>query len=309
MWHSTGTMATFGAAAAAAKILGLNEVQTCWALGNAASQAAGIWEYLKMGDDTKLLHSGKAAMNGLLAASLARHEFTGSDTGIEGERGFMATMAGSSEPGTVNWDVITRDLGTKFKVDENGYKLHACCRHGHVSIDNALRLIEQHGIKPDQVKGVRVQMNRNSCDTLGDGDPVSPYKAKFSIAFFMASCFLHRKVGMEAFTDERLADPAMRAFMKKVSYSENPEYTRNYPRLWTASLEVELNDGRVLATQGDLPYGDPATELPVPLFEKKALDMMGSVVGADRARTLLATMQQLPEVGDVSRMFAGYPYR
>jgi len=309
MWHSTGTVATFGAAAAAAKIMGLDEEQTCWALGNAASQAAGIWEYLKLGDDTKLLHSGKAAMNGLLAASLARHGFTGSDTGIEGERGFLATMSGSSEPGTVNWDVMTRDLGRKFKVDENGYKLHACCRHGHVSIDNALRLIEQHRITADQVKAVRVQMNRNSCVTLGDGDPPTPYKAKFSIHFFMASCFLHRKVGMEAFTEERLRDPAMRSFMEKVSYSENPEYTRNYPRLWTASLEVELNDGRVLATQGDLPYGDPATELPVALFDRKALDMMGSVVGADRARSLLATMQQLPEVGDVSRIFAGYPFR
>ncbi|MBA2962378.1 MmgE/PrpD family protein [Ramlibacter pinisoli] len=309
MWHSTGTVATFGAAAAAAKIMGLDEDQTCWALGNAASQAAGIWEYLKFGDDTKLLHSGKAAMNGLLAASLAREGFTGSDTGIEGERGFLATMSGSSNPAAVNWDAMTRDLGKKFKVDENGYKLHACCRHGHVSIDNALRLIQQHGIRADQVKAVRVQMNRNSCDTLGDSDPVSPYKAKFSLAFFMATCFLHRKVGMEAFTDDRLRDPAMRAFMKKVSYLENPEYTRNYPRLWTASLEVELQDGQVLSTQGDLPYGDPATELPIPLFEQKALDMMGSVVGADRARGLLAAMQQLPEVGDVSRIFDGYPYR
>jgi 2-methylcitrate dehydratase PrpD len=309
MWHSTGTVATFGAAAAAAKIMGLNEDQTCWALGNAASQAAGIWEYLKFGDDTKLLHSGKAAMNGLLAASLARQGFTGSDTGIEGERGFLATMSGSSDPGTVDWDVITRDLGRKFKVDENGYKLHACCRHGHVSIDNALHLINQHDIGADQVKAVRVQMNGNSCETLGDGDPVSPYKAKFSLAFFMASCFLHREVGMDAFTEDRLRDPAMRAFMKKVSFSENPEYTRNFPRLWTASLEVELNDGRVLSTQGDLPYGDPATEMPIHLFEQKALDMMGSVVGAERARELLACMQQLPEIRDVSGIFADYPRR
>lgn len=309
MWHSTGTVATFGAAAAAAKIMGLNEDQSCSALGNAASQAAGIWEYLKFGDDTKLLHAGKAAMNGMLAASLARQGFTGSDTGIEGERGFLATMSGSSEPGTVDWDTITRDLGRRFKVNENGYKLHACCRHGHVSIDNALRLVREYDLHADQVKAVRVQMNRNSCETLADSDPVSPYKAKFSLAFFMACCFLRRRVGLEEFTEERLRDPAMRAFMKKVSSKENPEFTRNYPRLWTASLEVELHDGRVLRSQADLPEGDPSAEMPIDQLDQKALTMMGSVVGDDRARSLLSAMQRLSEVQDVSALFEGYPVR
>ena len=301
MFHSTGTVATFGSTAAAAKIMGLSKEQTAWALGNAASQAAGLWEYLKMGDDTKLLHAGKAAMNGVLAASLARHGFTGSDVGIEGERGFVATMAGS-----VNWHVMTHDLGKKYKVDENGYKLHACCRHGHVSIDNALRLVNTHDIKPEQVKAVRVQLNKNSCDTLGDSNPPSAYKAKFSLAFFMASSFIFRKVGMEAFTEQRLGDPRMREFMAKVSCTENSEYTKNYPTLWSASLQVELNDGTVYETRGDLPNGDPQTTMPYELFDQKCLDLMSPSVGNGRARELLLTMKDLPTVRDVSQLFAGY---
>lgn len=307
LWHSTGTVAIFGAAAAAAKLYGLNEEQTCWALGNAASQAAGIWEYLKMGDDTKLLHSGKAAMNGVLAASLARHGFTGSDTGIEGERGFIATMSGADQPEQVNWKVMTAGLGRKFKVDENGYKLHACCRHGHVSIDNALRLINEYDLKPEQVKTVSVQLNQNSCDTIGDSNPPSAYKAKFSLAFFMASSFIYRKVGMEAFTEERLADPAVREFMAKVEYGENPEYTKNYPTLWSASIKIELNDGRVLETKGDLPNGDPLTVMPFDLFDQKFVDLVGLVVGENEARGLLATMQNLPAVRDTADLFVDYP--
>jgi 2-methylcitrate dehydratase PrpD len=301
IFHSTGTVATFGAAAAAAKLMGLSAEQTAWALGNAASQAAGLWEYLKMGDDTKLLHSGKAAMNGVLAASLARHGFTGSDTGVEGERGFIATMAGS-----VNWDVMVDGLGEKYKVDENGYKLHACCRHGHVSIDNALRLIKEYDLKPEQVKHIAIQLNTNSCDTIGDSNPPSAYKAKFSLAFFMASAFIYRKVGMEAFTEERLALPAVQEFMRKVSYTENPEYTKNYPTLWSASIRVELTDGRVVETRGDLPYGDPKTEMPLELFNEKCLDLMGSVVGKQRASELLSTMKNLPAVTNSRDLFADY---
>lgn len=304
MFHSTGTVGTFGAAAAAAKIMGLNKEQTAWALGNAASQAAGLWEYLKQGDDTKLLHSGKAAMNGVLAASLARHGFTGSTVGIEGERGFIATLAGG-----VNWNVMVKDLGKHYKVDENGYKLHACCRHGHVSIDNALRLAAEHNIQPEQIKAIHVDLNKNSCDTLGDSNPPSAYKAKFSLAFFMASSFIYRKVGMEAFTEERLADPAMRALMAKVQMHENPVFTASFPTLWQASLRVELNDGRIFETQGDLPNGDPQTTMPYEQFDQKCLDLMGLVVGAPKALELLNTMKNLPAVGNTATLFAGYPFK
>ena len=304
MFHSTGTVGTFGSTAAAAKIMGLNKEQTAWALGNAASQAAGLWEYLKLGDDTKLLHSGKAAMNGVLAASLARHGFTGSTVGIEGERGFIATLAGG-----VNWDVMVKDLGKHYKVDENGYKLHACCRHGHVSIDNALRLAAEHDIQPEQIKAIHVGLNQNSCETLGDSNPPSAYKAKFSLAFFMATSFIYRKVGMEAFTGTRLADPAIRALMAKVLAHENPAFTASFPTLWQASLRVELNDGRVFETQGDLPNGDPQTNMPYEQFDQKCLDLMGPVVGAPKALELLNTMKNLPAVGNTATLFAGYPFK
>ena len=117
-FHSTGTVGTLGAAAAAAKIMGLSCEQTLWALGNAASQAAGLWQYLKRGDDTKVLHAGKASMNGVLAASLASRGFTGSDEAIEGERGFVATLSDE-----VDWDVMMDGIGRHYKVDENGYKI------------------------------------------------------------------------------------------------------------------------------------------------------------------------------------------
>lgn len=301
-FHSTGTVATFGSAAAAAKIMGLSSEQTAWALGNAASQAAGLWQYLKMGDDTKVLHPGKAAMNGVLAATLARHGFNGSDEAIEGERGFVATLSDE-----VDWNVMTDGLGRKFKVEENGYKIHACCRHGHVSIDAALRLANENDLKPEQIKSVQVSLNRNSCDTLGDANPPSPYKAKFSIAYFMAMAFMYRKVGLEAFTDERLGDAKVRDFMSRVKMVENPEFTKTYPTQWTAEVRVELRDGRTLTARGDQPEGDPQTNVPVDNLEQKCLDLMTPVVGMPMAADLLAAMKNLPAVKNVRELFANFP--
>lgn len=301
-FHSTGTVATFGAAAAAAKIMGLTAEQTAWALGNAASQAAGLWQYLKMGDDTKVLHPGKAAMNGVLAATLARHGFNGSDEAIEGERGFVATLSDS-----VDWNVMTEGLGRKWKVEENGFKIHACCRHGHVSIDAALRLANEHDIQPADIRSVQVSLNRNSCDTLGDANPPSPYKAKFSIAYFMAMAFLYRKVGLEAFSDERLADPTVRDFMSRVTMVENPEFTRTYPKLWKAEVRVDLKDGRTLTARGDLPAGDPQTNVPTAELEEKCLDLMRPVVGGPMAADLLREMKRVPAVSNVRDLFANLP--
>lgn len=301
-FHSTGTVATFGAAAAAARIMELTSEQTAWALGNAASQAAGLWQYLKMGDDTKVLHPGKAAMNGVLAATLARHGFTGSDQAIEGDRGFVASLSDH-----VDWNVMTDGLGHKFKVEENGFKIHACCRHGHVSIDAALRLAEKHDIRPEQIERIQVSLNRNSCDVLSDADPPSPYKAKFSMAFFMATAFLYRKVGLEEFSEERLADPAVRQLMQRVTLVENAEFTRRYPRLWSAEVRIDLKDGRTLVDRGDLPDGDPRTHVPVARLEQKCVDLMAPSLGHEASRELMRRIKRLADIRDVRTLFADYP--
>src|SRR5579885_478823 len=92
-WHPTGTAGTFGAAAAAGSLLGLNADQMQNALGSAGTQAAGLWEFNAEGAMSKHLHPGKAALNGLIAADLARAGFTGASRVLEGERGFFRAMS------------------------------------------------------------------------------------------------------------------------------------------------------------------------------------------------------------------------
>src|SRR5688572_8932527 len=133
-WHPTGTAATFGAAVAAASLMRLNAAQMLDALGSAGTQAAGLWEFNADGAMSKHLHPGKAAMNGILAADLARAGFTGATRILEGERGFFRAMSEAFDASR-----ITDGLGERWKVSENCYKVHACCGHTHTAIDTALK--------------------------------------------------------------------------------------------------------------------------------------------------------------------------
>jgi 2-methylcitrate dehydratase PrpD len=113
-WHPTGTVATFGAAAAAGSLMKLNSEQTVNALGSAGTQAAGLWEFNSDGAMSKHLHPGKAAFNGVLAADLARAGFTAASRILEGERGFVRAMSTSRDASQ-----ITRGFGTQWKISEN----------------------------------------------------------------------------------------------------------------------------------------------------------------------------------------------
>jgi len=296
-FHSTGTIGTFGAAAACARLMNLTAEQTQWAFGNAGSQAAGLWQYLKLGDDTKVLHPAKSCMNGVIAAALAAEGFTGSVDIIEGERGFVATLSDE-----VDWNRITDRLGSYFKVVENGYKIHACCRHGHVSIDETLRLANAHNLTDAKVARIVVRLNSNSFITIDDPDPVSAYKAKFSVQFMVASAIIHRRVGLEAFSAERLADPAIRALMRRVEVVEEPAFNQGFPDKWTAEVVVETVDGGRFASRGDMPEGEWCNPVPASRIEAKARDLLALVMPAEAAAALVSRLGALETVSDVSTM-------
>lgn len=295
LFHSTGTIGTFGATAACAKLLKLTVEQTQWAFGNAGSQAAGLWQYLTLGDDTKVLHPGKACMNGVLAAKLARAGFTGSTDIIEGSRGFVATLSS-----TVDWNRITDRLGEYYKVTENGYKIHACCRHGHVTIDETLRLAREHNLQPTDVASVTVSLNTNSVMTLDDPHPPTPYKAKFSAQFMVAHAFVYGHVGLEAFTLERLHNPKIRALMDRVSIATETAYDQRFPDAWTATVAITTTDGKVVTGTADMPRGEWNNPVEPEVIEAKAAELLTAVIGEHNTQTLLDSLKRVETVQSIS---------
>lgn len=251
-WHNTATCGTFGAAAAVAKLLELDERQIVHALGNAGTQAAGLWEFIVDGAMTKQLHTGKAAMNGLLAAFLSKKGFTGPTRILEGERGFFNAMAG-----TYDEHRITDRLGEHFKIVENSFKIHASCRHTHPAIDLALRLREERGIRPEDIHRIRVRGYRAVAEITDNPNPQTVYASKFSCQFCVALAFVKGTAGLAAFDEQTLWDRDIRSLMERVEVIVDPQIDAAYPEKWGTVLEVETKRKETLRLSTDYPKGDP----------------------------------------------------
>ena len=145
-WHITGTAGVFGAATAIGRLLGLPVQNMMWALGLAATQAAGLREMF--GWMGKAFHPGRSAQNGYVAALLAREGFTGSDTGIEGPRGFAAVQAAKSD-----LSKVTSRLGVDFDLRANTYKPFPCGIVIHPTIDACIQIARSHSLKPRADRG------------------------------------------------------------------------------------------------------------------------------------------------------------
>jgi 2-methylcitrate dehydratase PrpD len=145
-WHITGSTGTLGAAAACARLLGLDEQHTAWALGIAASQPIGMRE--QFGSMTKPFHPGAAARAGLTSALLAKHGFTASPRALEAPRGYAQVVSPKHD-----WSEITGGLGERFEIASNTYKPFACGIVIHPAIDAATQL-RAKGVRAEEVERV-----------------------------------------------------------------------------------------------------------------------------------------------------------
>ena len=302
-WHPTGTAATFGAAAAAGSLLGLDAARMRDALGSAGTQAAGLWEFNADGAMSKHLHPGKAAFNGVLSADLARAGFTGASRILEGERGFCRAM--STDP---DLDRITTDLGTTWKISENCYKLHSCCGHTHTAIDTALDLRAAQGWAADdaarEVVSVRIELYGPGYGIVREMDPHTPYQAKFSIAYCAAVGLLEGRVGLAQFSPDRfgpdgVTDPVLAALLRRTTVEVAPDLTARYPARWPARVALTLADGTTRAGGADFPRGNPENPVPPAVLEEKFRGLVTPGYGAALAERAIVAVRELERWGDV----------
>lgn len=298
-WHSTGTCGTFGAAAAAGRLLGLDRDQLVWALGSAGTQAAGLWEFLVDGAMSKQLHPAKAAADGMLAALLAQRGFTAARRIFEGEKGFCRAMSQAGELGR-----LTDGLGDgSYRISGTSFKAHAACYHIHSAIDAALKIRAEHGGAPDEIARVGVRLYSAAMDLLEKVDPQNPYAAKFNVPFCVATALLRGAVGLDAFTEERLADAAIRGVMERVELARDPALDEGYPERWPAVVEVETSGGPRHQARVDYPRGDPRNPLTATQVVEKFHDLTRVHLPEVRRRALVDGCLALEKVESMAAFF------
>jgi 2-methylcitrate dehydratase PrpD len=244
-FHPTAIFGVMGAAAGVGAALGLTAKQIVDALGIAGSFAGGIIEYLTDGAWTKRLHPGWAAQSGYRAALLARGGFFGPRTVFEGTHGLFHGFAHTTEG---NYNALLGDFGQRWVIETLAFKPYPCGTMAHPYIDCAKRLAAR-GIKTSEIKELVCEVGEGTVHRLWEPlaakqRPPNGYAAKFATPFILASGFVRGGVGLDAFTDEAVRDPAVLALAAKVRYVIDPG--NPYPNAFTGHIRAVLNDGRVI---------------------------------------------------------------
>src|SRR5450631_3466860 len=245
-FHATATCGSIGAAAGAAKMLGLDREATRRALSIGATQAGGLRE--NFGTMTKPFHAGRAAENGVVAAELAALGFTASPNGLEADRGFFRAAGGGYSP-----EMIHGKLGDPWTFHFPGVSIkpHPSGSLTHPGMAVTMEMIMLHGIRPRDVKRVSVGTNHNMPNALIHHRPKNELQAKFSMEFCMAILILERKAGLEQFTDDVVNRPDVQVLLQRVDFGVSAEAEAAGFDKMTTIIEVELDDGTVVKGAAD----------------------------------------------------------
>lgn len=302
-WHTTGTAGTFGAAAAAANLLHLDTDRTIQCYGSAGTQTAGLWEFLKDGAMSKPLHAGKSAFAGVLAAYLAQDGFTAASQILEGEKGFCRAMSA-----TPHLEKLTEGLSRgRLKIDDNSFKPYACCKHSHATLYALQTLRDEQDLKPEQIERIEVRVNEITNYLINNGNPKTPYGCKFSLQYCCAAMLVNGVVGIEEFTDRAIANPAVKALMRRVFVVPNEEEEAIHqanPSKLASTVLVTLTDGTVLTRHVDCPKGDPDNPLSWEEAKKKFLHLAVPVLGQASSHALFQLILHLEKVDDFALALA-----
>jgi 2-methylcitrate dehydratase PrpD len=297
-FHSTATCGSIGAAAGAAKMLGLDREATRRAISIGATQAGGLRE--NFGTMTKPFHAGRAAENGVTAAEIAALGFTASPNGLEADRGFFRAAGGGYSP-----EMIMGKLGNPWTFHFPGVSIkpHPSGSLTHPGMAVMMELIRKHDIKPGRVKRVAVGTNHNMPNALIHHQPGNELQAKFSMEFCMAILLLERKGGLEQFTDEVVNRPDVQAMIRKVHFGVHPEAEAAGFDKMTTIIEIELDDGKVIKGQADFGKGSPANPMTdEELSEKFRQCAAWGGLDRDQTKAVLDLVWRIDEVRDVNEL-------
>jgi 2-methylcitrate dehydratase PrpD len=299
-WHCTSSIGTVGAAAAAARVLGLTPEATVHALGIAASLACGFKENL--GTMVKPLHAGMAARNGVMAARLAREGFTASRQAIDGPQGYLTAMD-SEHPASALADALA-DLGSRWETLDTGItvKLYPSCAATHPPLDVLLDLWRRYDLAPENVETIDVGVDSMTPRLLIYERPSNGLEAKFSMPFCAAAAIVFGHPVIDTFDIGYIRDPRVQALMPRVTLRANPAFDAAAP-LSQAEVTVRLRDGRTFAGQADGARGYPG-RLSSEELDTKFLACARRSLAPAAAAAALAAVRAIEDNADVRTLTA-----
>ena len=300
-FHPTALCSTFGAAAAAGKLLGLEPVQWIDALGLCGSQSSGIIEYLADGTWTKRFHPGWSAHGGVIATMLAREGFRGPATVFEGQHGFYRAFGGADEYPFEKFN----ELGRTWEIPKLTFKSYPCGSISHPYMDCALTLKQKYAVASERVAEIVCRTAEGPVhrlwEPLADKQrPTSSYGAKFSLPYSIAVMLIRGRAGLEEFSDEAIRDPEVLSLAKKVRYELDP--TIDYPRHFSGHVKIVLADGGILEENQPHPRGGLESPLPPEEIERKFRANARLALSGQQLELIVESVKRLEQLSSITAL-------
>jgi 2-methylcitrate dehydratase PrpD len=305
-WHLTGTLGTIAAGAAGAKLLKLDRQRFTYAMGIAATQAAGMQQ--NRGTMCKSFHAGKAAANGALAALLAERGFDATQEIIEGKKGFSRIYSDVAAPEELNaglGDALGDSLGDgrdrRWMIETNGHKPYACGVVLHPLIDAVIAIRNRDAIDAAAVSEMSLRVNPLVLSITGVVEPSTGLQSKFSTVHSAAVALLDGAAGTAQYADAKATDPAVAALRRKVKAVAD-ETLRKDEAHATITAGGRRHEIHVMHASGtaDNPMSDGA-------IEAKFLANAEPVIGrerAARARGFVLSLETQPDMRELIALLA-----
>ena len=302
-FHPTAVVGVFGATLAAGYLQSQTARALAYGQGLALSMAAGSMEFLEDGSWTKRFHPGWAASSGITAASLAAHGFESPLKAFEGRFGLYNTYLGTRAPAAEG--ELFSGLGEHWEMRNVALKPYPVCHFNHACGDAVLALRAEHRFTASDVDSIIVRIHRNQmpvvCEPLAaKRRPQSDYDAKFSLPFFVATCLIRGRFGLEELEAKALVDTEILALCDRITCEHSDESA--FPKYFSGEVEVRLHDGRVLHRRERVNRGAGSRPLSRADIEAKFFENTRQAISATRARHVLESVMTLDAAPNVDAL-------
>jgi 2-methylcitrate dehydratase PrpD len=293
--HPHGTWGTVGAAVAVGKLMGYNEaamremINVSSSLGLATSRRTML-----EGGTVRNVYSGVSNFMGIFAHQLVQSGFTGEADGLK-------TVYGSVVSDTFSHEVMTDELGERFEIARNYFKMHACCRYNHGTLDALEKILAGKPLKADDVEAVDVETYSLAAQ-LCDRNPQNMLAAKFSIPFAVATMIVHGRTDLTCFEPEAVRNDAVQALAKRVEVKEDPKLTAMMPARRPSRVRVTLKSGERLEAEVTMNKGDFEDPYGPGDLEKKYFSLADPVWGQVKAEQIRSQVMALEKVKDINQV-------
>lgn len=300
--HSHGHWGAPGTAAAIAKLRGLDASDIRAVINVAASMSpANTWTNAFAGATVRNLYPGRSSMQGVMAVALYECGFTALD---DAPSDVYGTILGDSFDG----EAAVAGLGDEYRIEQNYFKLHACCRYNHATLDGVLEAMGGAQLSPDavgDVDSVTVSVPWMLDGMLGDY-PQNMLSAKFNLRYAVSAALATGRTDVAVFRTDSIADPAIRALFERVTVQVGDSLQHQSVRNPSASVEIRLRNGAVSTAQVETIRGDYGKRIPRSEVVDKFLYLAEPALAHQRtqhALTRIEALQTCPDIREITESF------